>query len=89
MTGIEKLVTKTNNAHSGLGDSVGTAPASSGPDAQSSAGSPLSGLRLLSAAASSSGSGTQDHDPASMTIFLRSMLVGCERANGSPGSTWP
>ncbi|GMF19265.1 unnamed protein product [Phytophthora fragariaefolia] len=46
------------------------APASSGPDAQSSAGSPLSGLRLLSAAASSSGSGTQDHDPASMTIFL-------------------
>ncbi|GMF28262.1 unnamed protein product [Phytophthora fragariaefolia] len=44
------------------------APASSGPDAQFSAGSPLSGLRLLSATASSSGSGTQDHDPASTAL---------------------
>ncbi|GMF51363.1 unnamed protein product [Phytophthora fragariaefolia] len=44
------------------------APASSGPDVQSSARSPLSGLRLLSAAASSSGSGTQDHGPASTAL---------------------
>ncbi|GMF49490.1 unnamed protein product [Phytophthora fragariaefolia] len=44
------------------------APASSSHDVQSSAGSSLSGLRLLSAAAVSSGSGTPDHDPASMAL---------------------
>ncbi|GMF44487.1 unnamed protein product [Phytophthora fragariaefolia] len=55
------------------------APASSSHDAQSSAGSPLSGLRLLSAAAVSSGSGTPDHDPASMAP--RSCLACWQAAN--------
>ncbi|GMG17646.1 unnamed protein product [Phytophthora fragariaefolia] len=52
------------------------APASSGYDAQSSA---LSDLRLISAAANSSVSGTQDHDPASMA--LRSCVACWQDAN--------
>ncbi|GMF52048.1 unnamed protein product [Phytophthora fragariaefolia] len=57
------------------------APASSGPDVQSSARSPLSGLRLLSAAASSSGSGTQDHGPASTALHT---CVACWQAANAP-----
>ncbi|GMF25371.1 unnamed protein product [Phytophthora fragariaefolia] len=44
-------------------DPSSPAPSPSSHDVQSSAGSPLSGLRLLSAAASSSRSGTPDHGP--------------------------
>ncbi|GMF35012.1 unnamed protein product [Phytophthora fragariaefolia] len=55
------------------------APASSSHDAQSSAGSPLSGLHLVSAAAVSSGSGTPDHDPASMAP--RSCVACWQTAN--------
>ncbi|GMF46126.1 unnamed protein product [Phytophthora fragariaefolia] len=57
------------------------APASSGPDVQSSARSPLSGLHLLSAAASSSGSGTQDHGPASTDLHY---CVACWQGANAP-----
>ncbi|GMF57175.1 unnamed protein product [Phytophthora fragariaefolia] len=57
------------------------APASSSHDVQSSAGSPLSGLRLLSAAAVSSGSGTPDHDSASMAL---GSCVVCGQAANTP-----
>ncbi|GMF19239.1 unnamed protein product [Phytophthora fragariaefolia] len=57
------------------------APASSGPETQSSAGSPRSGLLLLSASASSSGSGTQDHDPASTALHS---CVACWQAANAP-----
>ncbi|GMG14523.1 unnamed protein product [Phytophthora fragariaefolia] len=55
------------------------APASSSPAARSSAGSPSSGLRLLSAAAASSDSGTPDHVPASMAP--RSCVAYWQAAN--------
>ncbi|GMF54669.1 unnamed protein product [Phytophthora fragariaefolia] len=57
------------------------APASSSHAVRSSAGSPLSGLRLLSAAAVSSDSGTPDHGPASMAP--RS-CVACWQAANAP-----
>ncbi|GMF33656.1 unnamed protein product [Phytophthora fragariaefolia] len=57
------------------------APASSSPDVPSSSRSPLSGLRLLSAAASSSDSGAQDHGPASTALHS---CVACWEAANAP-----
>ncbi|GMF33448.1 unnamed protein product [Phytophthora fragariaefolia] len=61
------------------------APAPSGPDVQSSARSPLSGLRLLSAAASSPDSGTHDHGPASTALHS---CVACWQAANAPTVHW-
>ncbi|GMF14957.1 unnamed protein product [Phytophthora fragariaefolia] len=57
------------------------APDSSSPEVQSSSRSPLSGLRLLSAAASSSDSGAQDHGPASTALHS---CVACWQAANAP-----
>ncbi|GMF19283.1 unnamed protein product [Phytophthora fragariaefolia] len=57
------------------------APASSSPKVQSSSRSPLSGLRLLSAAASSSDSGAQDRGPASTALYS---CAACWQAANAP-----
>ncbi|GMF42374.1 unnamed protein product [Phytophthora fragariaefolia] len=62
-------------------DHRSSSPASSSHAGRSPAGSPLFGLRLLSAAAVSSGSGTPDQDPASMSP--RS-CVACWQAANAP-----
>ncbi|GMF56469.1 unnamed protein product [Phytophthora fragariaefolia] len=62
-------------------DHRSSSPASSSHAARSSAGSSLSGLRLLSATAVSSASGTPDHDPASM---VPRYCVACWQAANAP-----